>query len=229
MVYLLFSEDKIFGVFETEQLLHQNCFVFLYERFNKGKITPEVYFDVKKKLLDNTDIPVQTLKKIMKEVGIYISSHIHEKNGFIAMRNILLHMERRFDYLEKNMAGDFRVTATIPGRNAIDNRMLTENIEMHWRDLDTTNFKIIRDEIYKYLVLRIQRLQYKFENRVKFGIVSDEQASEISYQLWPADKANWNVPKGTKIPGEGLAVCFKYQTPGVYGIVIDPIFGYTDI
>ena len=229
MVYLLFSEDKVFGVFETEQLLHQNCFVFLYERFSKGKISEDIYFEIKKNLMGKTHIPVSGLKKLMKEGGIYISSHEHEKNGFIAMRNILRHMERRFDYLEKIMSDNSSVTVTIPGRNAIDNRMFSENIESHWRDLDSTNFKIIRDQIYKYLTLRIQRLQYKFESRVKFGIVSDDQASETSYQLWPADKANWDVPKGTKIPGEGMAVCFKFQVPGVYGIVIDPIFGYTDI
>ena len=92
--------------------------------------------------------------------------------------------------------------------------------------LDMKRYDRIRDELYKFMVKKIQKLELNFEGRINFGIVSDTEASSTSYQVWPADQENWNLPNNSKIPGEGLAVCFQYQVPGVYGIVIDPIFGY---
>lgn len=229
MVYILFSQDKIFGVYQNEDLLQHNCYVFLYERFQGEKVDTETYFRVKKLLFENKNISVNDLRKIMNSAGIFIDDHENQTSGLTALKNILYHIERRFNYLEENMGMDSRITVTIPGRNALDNEIFSENIERKWQELDTRNYTIIRDTLYKYLVTRIQKLQYQFKNRVFFGPVSDTNASETSYQLWPADKENWDVPNGTKIPGDGLATCFQYQVPGVFGIVVDPLFGYNNI
>ncbi len=127
------------------------------------------------------------------------------------------------------MSKDSRITVTFPGRSAIDNKMLTSDIEERWRSLDVDNYVTIRNVLFKYLVKRIQKLELDFEGRVMFGIVSDTQASLMSYQVWPADQENWNLPENSKIPGDGLAVCFQYQVPGVFGIVTDPLFGYDNL
>lgn len=229
MVYILFNKDEIFGVYNTEQLVRHNCFVFLYKMKRQGKVSREEYFSIKKKIFDTPIYPVEELRRMMKIVGIFIDSHSYEENGLVALRNIILHINKRFDELDSFMEKDSRVTVTIPGVNALDNKMMTAGIQDRWKLLDPENFERIMTELGKILVLKIQMLELKYEGRVKFGVVSDTQASETSYQVWPADKENWNLPDGSKIPGDEMAICFEYQVPGVFGIVVDPMFGYTDL
>ena len=226
MVYILFNNSEIIGLYKTTNLVKQNAFVALYRMMKSGKITTEMYFEVKKRLFEDFNIPIKDLQQILQGVNIYIEYHQLEENGFHALKNILKHIDSRFNYLEDAMAKDSRVTVTFPGNSAIDNRMLTVDIEERWRSLDSENYVVIRNELFKYLVKRIQKLELDFEGRVMFGIVSDTQASPTSYQVWSADQENWNLPLNSKIPGDGMAVCFQYQVPGVYGIVTDPMFGY---
>lgn len=229
MVYILFNKDEIFGVYNTEQLVRHNSFVFLYKMKRQGKISREEYFAVKKKIFETPIYPVVELKRLMKLVGIFIDSHSYEENGLVALRNIVIHIDSRFDELDVLMEKDSRVTITIPGVNAVDNKMMTAAIQDHWKLLDPVNFDRIMLELGKIIVLKIQKLELKYEGRVQFGIVSDTQASETSYQVWPADKENWNLPNRSRIPGDDMAICFEYQVPGVFGIVVDPLFGYTDL
>lgn len=229
MVYILYDDVGIFGVYETIQLLKTNCFVFLYDIFEVGRITKEEYFFVKKKLFESSYIDIVDLKKLMETVGIKISTVNLEKNGVVALESILEHIKSRFEKLHSYMAKDSRVTVTIPGKNSFDNLLITYQIEENWRELDPDNFKVIMLELKSYLIKSIQKLQLDFEDRVQFGQVSDTKASETSYQIWSADRKNWNLPNGYQIPGEDLALCFKYQVPGVYGIVLDPKFGYVDL
>ena len=226
MVYILFNNQEIFGIYDSIQLLKQNSFVLVYRMMEQGKIDIQVYFKLKETLLKNFNIPVNELKDLLQQVNIYIDYHSVQENGFYALEKVLKHIDTRFNYLEDVMSKDSRITVTFPGRSAVDNKMITEDIEEHWRSLDVDNYTVIRNELFKYLVKRIQKLELDFEGRVMFGIVSDTQASLMSYQAWPADQENWNLSENSKIPGEGLAVCFQYQVPGVFGIVTDPLFGY---
>ena len=226
MVYILFNNQEIFGIYDSIQLLKQNSFVLVYRMMEQGKIDIQVYFKLKETLLKNFNIPVNELKDLLQQVNIYIDYHSVQENGFYALEKVLKHIDTRFNYLEDVMSKDSRITVTFPGRSAVDNKMITEDIEEHWRSLDVDNYTVIRNELFKYLVKRIQKLELDFEGRVMFGIVSDTQASLMSYQAWPADQENWNLPENSKIPGEGLAICFEYQVPGVFGIVTDPLFGY---
>ncbi len=226
MVYILFNNSEIIGLYKTTNLVKQNAFVALYRMMKSGKISTEMYFEVKKRLFENFDIPIKELQQILQGVNIYIDYRQVEENGLYPLKNTLKHIESRFNNLEDIMAKDSRVTVTFPGNSAIDSRMLTVDIEERWRSIDPENYVVIRNELFKYLVKRIQKLELDFEGRVLFGIVSDTQASPTSYQVWSADQENWNLPQNSKIPGEGMAICFKYQVPGVYGIVTDPMFGY---
>lgn len=223
MVYILFNNSEIIGLYKTTNLVKQNAFVSAYRMMKSGKISTEMYFEVKKKLFEDFNIPIKDLQKILEGINIYIDYHKIEENGLHALKNILTHIETRFNYLEDVMAKDSRVTITFPGNSAVDNKMLTVEIEERWRSIDPENYVVIRNELFKYLVKRIQKLELDFEGRVMFGIVSDTQASHLSYQAWPADQENWNLPENSKIPGDGMAVCFQYQVSGVFGIVTDPM------
>jgi hypothetical protein len=226
MVYILFNSSRILGLYETINLVQVNSFVLLYRMMNEGKIDKDNYFKVKKELMESTNIQYEELKELLSKVNIYVDYHDVEKNGLYAFEIILKHINSRFDKLEDMMSKDSRISVKFPGRSAIDNLMINPEIESHWRMIDMANYDTLRDELFKFMIKKIQKLELNFEGRVKFGVVSDTEASETSYQVWPADQENWNLPVNSKIPGEGLAVCFQYQVPGVYGIVVDPVFGY---
>jgi hypothetical protein len=229
MVYILFNNQDVIGLYDSVSLLKQNSFITVYRMMKQGDIEKDVYFKLKSTLLGNFNIPVKELQELLQQVNIYIEYSKVEKNGFYALDQVLKHIEKRFNYLEDVMSKDSRITVTFPGRSAVDNKMLTSDIEERWRSLDVDNYVTIRNVLFKYLIKRIQKLELDFEGRVMFGIVSDTQASLMSYQVWPADQENWNLPENSKIPGDGLAVCFQYQVPGVFGIVTDPLFGYDNL
>ena len=226
MVYILFNKDKIYGIYMTIQLLKTNTFIYTYELYRDRKISKEVYFDIKARIFDVALVDLPQLQAIVKQAGIHTEYYEFEKNGSTALKNILEHIDARFDELEMIMSMDSRVTITIPGRNAINNMMVTSEIEEVWRELDTDNFVVIIDELKSFIMKKIQKLQINYEGRIFFGNVSDTQASVISYQVWPADMVNWDLPENMEITGEGFAFCFKYQVPGVFGIVTNPLYGY---
>ena len=226
MVYILFNQDKIFGVYGTISLLQTNCYIFLYTLFTQGKVSKETYFQIKNELSEIAVDTLPDLEKIMIPAGINIENQPLEANGFYALESITKHIDSRFDTLEEAMGKDARVTVTIPGNSALDNMMVTAEIENIWREMDSDNYLEIITKLKKSIIKRISRLQMMFEGRVQFGNVSDTQASLISYQLWPADIGNWNLPNNSIMFGDGFAACFQYQVPGVYGIVTNPYYGY---
>ncbi len=226
MVYILFDQYKIFGVYGMMPVLQSNCFIFAYEKYKENKINQEVYLNVKNQLEELALDSIESLQKIMHTVGAEVESHPLEKDGFTALENAQKHIESRFDELEEKLGKDSRVNVTIPGNSALDNMMVTAEIESVWRELDPENYLEIITKLKKLIIQRISRLQLMFESRVRFGNVSDKQASTLSYQVWPADIGNWNLPNNAKMFGEGFAVCFEYQVPGVFGIVTNPYYGY---
>ena len=226
MVYILFNGEKIHGTYQTLQLLKANCYIFAYDLFRKNKLRRDIYFEIKDKILKTNVIELSKLQKIVMSAGMSIESHPLQENGYYVLENITKHIIQRFDKLEDDISKDARVIITFPGNSAIDNMMITSEIEDIWRNLDSENYTKIINELRKLIMLKIQRLQLKFPERIKFGSVSDKEASLISYQVWPADIGNWNLPNNSKIFGEGFALCFEYQVPGVFGIVINPLYGY---
>ena len=226
MVYVLFNQDRIFGIYMTIELLKSNCFIFVYKLYKERKIDKSAYFLIKEKIFDVSLKDLADLQLIVRPVGIHTQYYELEKNGSTALKKILEHVDARFEELEMKMGMDSRVTATIPGRSALDNMLVTSEIEDVWKEIDPVNFLVIIDELRGFIMKKIQRLQTMYEGRIFFGNVSDTEASEISYQLWPADIDNWDLPENTEITGDGFAICFKYQVPGVFGIVTNPLYGY---
>lgn len=226
MVYILFNQDKIFGIYGTMTLLQANCYIFTYQLFSQGRITKEIYFKIKNELSEIAIDTLPDLEKIMLPSGINIESHNLEANGFYALKSITEHIESRFSELEEIMGKDSRITITIPGNSALDNMMVTAEIENIWREMDSENYLEIITKLKKSIIKKISQLQMMFEGRVQFGNVSDRQASHISYQVWPADIGNWNLPNNSIMFGDGFAACFQYQVPGVFGIVTNPYYGY---
>ena len=226
MVYILFNQYKIFGVYGTISLLQANCYIFTYQLFTQGRITKEIYFKIKNELGEISIDTIPDLEKLMALAGINIESQNLEANGFYALDNITRHVESRFEKIEEIMGKDSRVTITIPGNSALDNMMVTAEIENIWREMDPENYLKIITKLKKCIIKKISQLQMMFEGRVQFGNVSDSQASVLSYQIWPADIGNWNLQNNSLMFGDGFAACFQFQVPGVFGIVTNPYYGY---
>tara|TARA_R110001592_G_scaffold338614_5_gene625891 strand:- start:154 stop:840 length:687 start_codon:yes stop_codon:yes gene_type:complete len=226
MVYVLFNSKKIFGIYETISLLKVNCYIFIYQLFASEKLDEGTYTYIKEILLEEEDLNLEELITLMKEAKIYIQTQPVEESGETAFLYISDHIENRFRELQDKIAMDSRVTVKFPGRNAIDNMMITDEIEKEWKKIDPENYKTILNKLRKLIIKNIQKLQLDYSDRILFGNVSSDEASETSYQVWPSDIGNWNLPDGTKMFGEGFAICFDRQGPGVFGIVINPMYGY---
>lgn len=226
MVYVLFNSEKIFGIYETMSLLKTNCYIFIYELFASEKLDEGSYTYIKELFFEEKNMNLEELINLMKEAKIYIQTHQVEENGETAFLYISDHIESRFKELQDKLAMDSRVTVKFPGRNALDNMMITDEIELAWRNIDPDNSTHIIKKLRKLIIKNIQKLQMDYSDRIAFGNVSSDDASETSYQVWPADIGNWDLPDGTKMFGEDFAICFDRQGPGVFGIVINPMYGY---
>lgn len=229
MSFVLFTNNEIIGIYETLDLLRHNCFSTNFKQFNDNEIDYKTYITVKKTLLNNEEITYENLKELVYQSNIFIDVKYYEKDGLHALQKIINHMRMRFDFLHEKMDMDSRVTVKFPGKDAVNSMMITHNIEENWRSLDPVNYSLIINELKKEITIEIQKLQLSYSTRVRFGSVSDRYASEISYQVWPADQENWNLPMDTNIPGGDFSECFKYQVEGVFGIVVDPQYGYNDL
>lgn len=226
MAYILFNSEMIFGIYETLDLIKFNSYVFVYDLLKSNKIPRDIYFDIKKCLMEEEVKDLVDLQKIMIKANIHTEYYQLENNGSIAFKNILRHISERFKMLQERLEMDKRVTVRFPGNNAADNMMLPSEIKDSWKKLDGKNYKILIQELENYISLEIQKLELRFGDRIQFGNVSDKDASETSYQVWPADIGNWDLPVNSKMFGDGFAVCFEFQVPGVFGIVTNPMYGY---
>lgn len=85
------------------------------------------------------------------------------------------------------------------------------------------------DKKFENIQMLVKYIIHRFPEKVKFGYigelagsddypVEDEISSKVIH-LFGANENNWNVSKDQYILGGGQAGCFKYQRPGVFGIV----------
>ena len=215
----------IYGIYNKFDLLKMNSFILAYKLYIKGNIDRKYYTYIKEKTSD-LNISYLELKKLLEYSNIYINSYNLQNNDMEALNCIETHIEERFSELEEILTRDSRVTVTFPGKNALLNNMIPVEVENVWRSFDKENYDYVITRLNKLIIILIQLLQKKFHSRIKFGPVSDREASEISYQVWPADMGNWNLPMNSEMKGDGYALYFDYQKPGVFGIVTNPRYGY---
>ena len=226
MVYVLYDREKMYGVYKTLQLVKTNCYILIYELLRLKKIDRDVYFSIKKVLFEESRIESDNLRKLLKPAGVQIDEVTYESSSLLALKNIMEHIDNRFNQLREMMQKDSRVTVKFPGSSAIDNLMITKEIRDSWFEMDPMNSQKIIPELKSFIRSKIENLQETFDGRVTFGEVSDKYASQFSYQVWPSDIGNWNLTNGTKIFGSDMALNFEFQVPGVYGIVVNPKYGY---
>lgn len=226
MVYVLYDRERIYGVYKTLQLVKSNSYILIYELLGLKKIDRDVYFSIKKVLFEESRIQLDNLRKLLIPAGIKIDEVTYESSSLLALNNIMEHIDKRFNQLKETMQKDSRVTVKFPGSDAIDNLMITKEIRDSWFEMDPMNSQKIISELKSFIRTKIENLQETFRDRVTFGEVSDKYASQFSYQVWPSDIGNWNLPNGTKIFGPDMALNFEFQVPGVHGIVVNPKYGY---
>ena len=51
MVFVLFDKHKMYGLFKTFDLLKENCFIALFEKYEKKYVSKDTYFYLKERLL----------------------------------------------------------------------------------------------------------------------------------------------------------------------------------
>ena len=226
MVFVLFDKHKMYGLFGTFELLKENCFIALYQKYEMKYVSKDTYFSIKERLLSGEKLDIEILTDLMKTISLHILNENYQKDGFYALKCILNHINDRFTELIEKLTMNSSVGVRFPGNNAKDNKMITIRVEENWRMLDSENFQKIIHGLKIFLYRRIEKLEKDFPGRITYGYVNGDQASVTDYQVWPADKGNWNTPMGFKIPGEEYAACFDTQKEGVFGIVVDPMFGY---
>lgn len=75
----------------------------------------------------------------------------------------------------------------------------------------------------------LKGLKKKYDGRVVYGRVSGTGASDKNYNVWGANKKNWNLKPNTPITGKGQAENMEKMGPGVFGIVTTPLFGRPEL
>jgi hypothetical protein len=235
MTYIVTLNGEIYGVYDTIDLVRTNLMIIFFFNLEKGNIGVDFYEKINEYFIvpqfSEQSLEIPDLKSDISGLGIHILKAETEKNGTYALEKIMNHINWRFMDLEKKMNHDSRVKITFPGDNS-ENHQLGIPYAGDWKLIDRDNWKKLTDTLHKYIGSKIRELEKKFpplkkgDNRIRFGEVLYDNATETSIQVWSANAVNWNLPKGTEIPGLYQAEQMKFQEPGVFGIVVTPIYGY---
>ena len=229
MAYILYHKGVIIGSFGTIDMLRINLLILCFDLMSHSDMNKITYENI----VDYLEYPNFSefsfqntkLKQDLLDEDIRIQLIKYEGSGNDILMKILKHIETRFDKLKDAMLIDSRVTATIPGNDPTDHQLGPAYFEC-WKLADRDNYKNLTKVMYEYITSKILELIEKFDDRIKFGDVYYQNASAINYQLWSANAVNWNLPEGSKIPGSHQAHAMKIQVPGVFGIVVNPRYGY---
>lgn len=230
MTYIISLNDSIYGVFETIDLVRLNLMIILFYNLERENIDLPTYENLigylKSDSFSENTFYISDFLDNIKKLDIKVDLFVNEKNGGCPLEYIMNHINWRFMELEKKMDHDSRIKVTFPGENS-KNHSLGEPYFDDWKYVDKKNHKKLTDSLRDYITGKICHLEKKFsKTRVHFGEVMYENANEKSYQVWSANGANWNLPEGDEIPGKYQAEEMKFQGPGVFGIVVSPLYGY---
>lgn len=238
MTYIVTLNGELYGAYETMDLVRTNLMIILIYNLEKGNLSLDKYENIHDYLsvpkFSEESLQIPELKEYISGLGIHIERMDLEKNGKTALEKIMNHVNWRFMELDKKLAHDDRVTVTIPGDNSKDHQ-LGVPYKSDWKLIDRHNWKKLSDTLHTYIGAKIRELEKKYpprkdeRRRIRFGEVLYDNATPHHIQVWSANGINWNLPKGTEIPGLYQAEQMRFQEPGVFGIVVTPKYGYHNL
>ena len=232
MAYILYYKNKVYGCYGTLDLLRYNMLIILYNLYQNQKIDKQTYEGImtyfESEYFSIDTFKLEDFRKELRKCNFSIEQIDYEQSGKYAIENILSHVEYRFDTLEKIMKKDSRVKVTFPGNDA-ENHKLCDFYFPSWNLMDKENYQILTKSLHDFIAIRMNNIKKMYPERVIFGDVVYENASPTHYQVWGANAKNWNLPEGSKIPGKYQAMQMKVQEPGVFGIVVTPLYGYHNL
>jgi hypothetical protein len=230
MTFVVNLNGLVYGIYETIDLVRTNLMIILIYNLEKQNISVEKYENLYDYLSNSSfteeSLYIPELKDNFLDLDISVEKYNLERNGSCPLEKIMNHINWRFICLKKHMEKDSRVKITIPGENS-ENHQLGPPYYDDWKLVDMKNHHKLTSTLHQYISKKIKELEKIFgKERVRFGEVLFDNASKTSYQLWSANGINWDLPDGTEIPGKFQAEQMRFQDPGVFGIVVTPIYGY---
>ena len=232
MAFILYYNKNTYGCYGTIDLLRYNMLIILYNLYEKKKISKKMYENImsyfESEYFSINTFKLEDFRNNLHVCHFNIEEIDYEQSGKYAIENILGHIEYRFDNLEKLMKKDARNKITFPGLNP-SNHKLCDFYFPSWNLLDKENYHLLTKSLQDYISIRMNDLKKMYPERINFGDVLYENATPNHFQVWGANAKNWNLTEGAKIPGKFQAIQMKIQEPGVYGIVVTPLYGYHNL
>ncbi len=253
MTYIVTLNGQLYGAYETIDLVRTNLMIILIYNLEKGNLSLDRYESIHDYLsvpkISEESLQIPELKEYISGLGIHIERAELERNGKCALEKIMNHVNWRFMELDKKLSHDDRITVTFPGDNSQDHQ-LGIPYKSDWKLIDRHNWEKLSNTLHAYIGAKIRELEKKYpsdyqdreddpgsdfkdqnqgKKRIRFGEVLYDNASPKNIQVWSANGINWNLPKGTEIPGLYQAEQMRFQEPGVFGVVVTPKYGYHDL
>lgn len=232
MAYLLYYQGQLMGCYGIVELLRANILIILFQILEKKEINSTEYSNLYQFLtvpdFAEDNFKITELRNKLRNLGIRVEKVVHENNVSTAFEMILKHIKYRFQELSDKMEKDVRIRVKIPGSSVREHDLGTMYYDQ-WKLFDPVNCDKITKSLHQYIAEKIMQLMNEYKDRVCFGDVHYQEASDIYYQVWSANAANWNLPTGSEIPGCYQAQEMKFQEAGVFGIVVTPMYGYKDL
>ena len=230
MIFLLYHNEKLLQGYGNAEILRLSLLILIYRLHISEKINKINYKNLEK-LLTNNPFSIENfedyqLKTELDDIAIKIEVVDFVNDEQVILNKILDKIKFRFDELEEILAKDVRVKATFPGENSFKHRLGTMYKE-DWKLISLNNYDKLASKMHQFITEKISNLLEIFgKDRIIFADVDYQNANSLNYQVWSANAINYNLPKGTKIPGDYQALEMKKQDDGVFGIITTPRYGY---
>jgi hypothetical protein len=241
MTYIVNLNSVLYGAYETIDLVRTNLMIILIYNLERRNLSVDKYENIHDYLsvprFSEESLHIPELREYLSGLGIHIERVELERNGKCALEKIMNHINWRFMELDKKMAHDDRVKITFPGDNSRDHQ-LGVPYRSDWKLIDRHNWEKLSGTLHTYIGSKIKELEKKHhssqseekkDKRIRFGEVLYDNATPHHIQVWSANGINWNLPKGTEIPGLYQAEQMRFQEPGVFGMVVTPKYGYHNL
>lgn len=232
MVYILSYTNNTLGVFETIELLRLNLMIHTYKMYEQGVISKRIYDEIND-ILDTPNFDTDTLKTTAFEnliggCNFRITQKVAQ-NEYTPLNNIKKHIEERFQKLEEIMKKHSIAKVTFPGESSEDHSLGKPYLNV-WNLLGENGYKMYK-EMYNFISKKMEGIEEKFglNDRVFYGNVDYENMKNWHFQVWSANKINYNTPIGERIMGKYQARDVRIQNEYSFPIIVYPLYGYENI